>query len=94
MSVSQRTAQTIRDRLLSHADVAKLKASLASRMPAVDPLCDRVPHGNDHSAAGLEKRQAFLRQRVEPFSRCSNQISPDALLTALNGFGLQEKHTQ
>jgi hydroxymethylglutaryl-CoA reductase (NADPH) len=73
MSVSQRTAQTIRDRLLSHADVAKLKASLASRTPAVDPLCDRVPHGNDHSAAGLEKRQAFLRQRGVPLDYLSGK---------------------
>ena len=63
MSVSQRTAQIIRDRLLSTADGGALKARLAPRLPAVDPLCDRVPLGNAHTAAGLERRQEFLRKR-------------------------------
>jgi hydroxymethylglutaryl-CoA reductase (NADPH) len=62
MSASQRAAQLIRDRLLSGSDTDALKERLSPRLPAVEPLCDRVPLGNDHSTAGLEKRQAFLRK--------------------------------
>lgn len=63
MSVSQRTAQVIRDRILSGSDTNALKKRLSPRWPSAEPLCDRVPLGNDHSAAGLEKRQAFLKKR-------------------------------
>ena len=63
MSVSQRTAQNIRERLLKKSDPDGLRKRLSPRLPASEPLCDRLPLCNDHSAAGLEKRQGFLKQR-------------------------------
>jgi hydroxymethylglutaryl-CoA reductase (NADPH) len=63
MSVSQRTAQNIRERLLSKSDPQALKQRLSPRLPDAEPLCDRLPAGNDHTAGGLEKRQAFLKRQ-------------------------------
>jgi len=39
-----------------------LRRRLAARLPAAVPLPDRLPLCNDHTAAGLEKRQRFLKQ--------------------------------
>ncbi len=63
MSVSQRTAQNIRERLLKKSDPDGLRKRLSPRLPDAEPLCDRLPLCNDHTAAGLEKRQGFLEQR-------------------------------
>jgi len=63
MSVSQRTAQIIRERLLSRADPQTLRQRLSLRRPEAEPLPDRLPLCNDHSAAGLAKRQDFLKQQ-------------------------------
>jgi len=62
MSVSQRTAQNVRERLLKKSDPDGLRKRLSPRLPASEPLCDRLPLCNDHTAAGLEKRQGFLKQ--------------------------------
>jgi len=62
MSVSQRTAQNIRERLLKTSDPDGLRKRLTPRLPDKEPLPDRLPLCNDHTAAGLEKRQAFLKQ--------------------------------
>jgi hydroxymethylglutaryl-CoA reductase (NADPH) len=51
----------IRDRLLSGLDMDALKKRLSPRLPSEEPLRARIPLGNDHSAEGLERRQAFLR---------------------------------
>jgi hydroxymethylglutaryl-CoA reductase (NADPH) len=63
MSVSQRTAQIIRERLLSKADREALTQQLRPRLPSAQPLPDRLPLGNDHSKAGLLRRQEFMRQQ-------------------------------
>src|ERR1039458_5236379 len=62
MSVSQRTAQNIRERLLKKSDPDGLRKRLSPRLPAAEPLPDRLPLCNDHTAVGLEKRQGFLKQ--------------------------------
>ena len=62
MSVSQRTAQNIRERLLKKSDPAGLRRRLSPRLPVAEPLSDRLPLCNDHTAAGLEQRQGFLKQ--------------------------------
>jgi hypothetical protein len=61
MSVSQCTAQNIRERLLKQSDPEGLRRRLAPRLPGAEPLADRPPRCNDHTAAGLEKRQGFLK---------------------------------
>ncbi len=63
MSVSQRTAQNIRERLLRKADRTAIAQRLMPRLPASQPLPDRLPAGNDHSQAGLLRRQEFIRQQ-------------------------------
>jgi hydroxymethylglutaryl-CoA reductase (NADPH) len=63
MSVSQRTAQNIRERLLRKLDRKTLMRRLAPRLPSAQPLPDRLPSGNDHSEAGLVKRQEFIRRQ-------------------------------
>ncbi|HXR04621.1 MAG TPA: hydroxymethylglutaryl-CoA reductase [Verrucomicrobiae bacterium] len=62
MSVSQRTAQNVRVRLLKKSDTDGLRRRLSPRLPAAEPLPDRLPLCNDHTAAGLEKRRGFLKQ--------------------------------
>jgi hydroxymethylglutaryl-CoA reductase (NADPH) len=62
MSATQRTAQNIRERLLAKSDPEGLRKRLSSRRPAAEPLGDRLPRGNDHTAAGLKQRQEFLKQ--------------------------------
>jgi len=62
MSVSQRTAQNVRERLLKKSDKDGLRRRLSPRLPAAEPLPDRLPLCNDHTAAGLEKRRDFLKQ--------------------------------
>jgi hydroxymethylglutaryl-CoA reductase (NADPH) len=82
MSVSQRTAQIIRDRLLSNSDADALKKRLSPRLPAVEPLRERVPLGNEHSAAGLEKRQGFLRKQgvtLDCLAGSAGRPDPEAL---------------
>jgi len=77
MSATQRTSQIITDRLLSTGDGGALRAMLAPCLPAVDPLCDRVPLGNAQTAAGLEQRQAFLRKRGHTLEYlCHNATQP------------------
>ena len=83
MSVTQRSAQNIRERLLRKSDPDGLRQRLASRLPAAEPLGDRLPLGNDHSAAGLEKRQAFLKQRgftVDCLAGEAGQPAPETLV--------------
>jgi hypothetical protein len=53
MSVSQRTAQNIRERLLKKSDPEGLRKRLSPRLPDSEPLADRLPLCNDHTAAGL-----------------------------------------
>ena len=80
MSASQRTAQNIRERLLKKSDPDGLRQRLAPRLPASEPLCERLPLGNDHTAAGLEKRQGFLKQMgitLDCLSGTAGRPAPD-----------------
>ena len=82
MSVSQRTAQNIRERLLKQSDPDGLRKRLSPRLPATEPLADRLPLCNDHTAAGLEKRQSFLKQLGIPVNCLSGdagQPAPESL---------------
>ena len=63
MSVTRKTAESIRDRLLGQADVDTYRRRLRPCPPADRPLKERVPAGNDHTGAGLARRQQWLRQR-------------------------------
>lgn len=63
MSVSQRLALNIRERLLRKVDRKVLTQRLLPRLPASQPLPDRLPAGNDHSEAGLARRQEFIRKQ-------------------------------
>jgi len=63
MSVSRKTAERIRDRLLGQADMNTYRKRLQPRPPAERPLKERVPAGNDHTADGLARRQAWLRDQ-------------------------------
>ena len=82
MSVSQRTAQNIRERLLKTSDPDGLRKRLSPRLPAAEPLADRMPLCNDHTAAGLEKRQGFLKQMgiaVDCLAGDAGQPAPETL---------------
>lgn len=82
MSVSQRTAQNIRERLLKKSDPDGLRRRLSPRPPDSEPLCDRLPLCNDHTAAGLQKRQGFLKQMgitVDCLAGEAGQPAPETL---------------
>ena len=82
MSVSQRTAQNIRERLLKQSDPDGLRKRLTPRPLASEPLADRLPWCNDHTAAGLSKRQAFLKQlgvAVDCLAGAAGQPAPETL---------------
>jgi hydroxymethylglutaryl-CoA reductase (NADPH) len=84
MSVSQRTAQNIRERLLKKSDPDGLRKRLSPRLPASEPLPDRLPLCNDHTAAGLEKRQGFLKQMGIPIDCLAGEAGQPAPETLAN----------
>ena len=84
MSVSQRTAQNIRERFFKKSDPDELRRRLSPRLPAAEPLADRLSLCNDHTAAGLDKRQGFLKNNgglplIVWQAKPGNQAPGDAL---------------
>jgi len=63
MSVTRKTAESIRDRLLGRSDIDGYRRRLQPRPPDEYPLGERVPSGNDHTRAGLARRQDWLRRQ-------------------------------
>lgn len=63
MSVSEKTAVGIRDRLLGQGDAETFYSHLQPRLPSDEPLPPRVPAGNVHTAEALARRQEWLRQQ-------------------------------
>jgi len=82
MSVSQRTAQNIRERLLKQSDPEGLRRRLFPRLPDSEPLAERLPLCNDHTTTGLEQRQSFLKQMgitVDCLAGEAGQPTPETL---------------
>ncbi len=63
MSVEREIARQIADRLLAGGRPEERVAALSPRLPSVEPLPERLPAGNDGTAEGRARRQAFLRDR-------------------------------
>jgi len=77
------SGRRIAERIHSSLSDADVKQRLAPRLPATDPLPDRLPAGNDFTAAGLAARQAFLKTEcgfdTAALEGADGRPSPEAL---------------
>ena len=70
------------DRLLGEGSAEELAEQIAPHTPRQDALPPRIPAGNDHTAAGLEKRREVLAGQGFATSQLAGQgeeIAPEAL---------------
>jgi hydroxymethylglutaryl-CoA reductase (NADPH) len=68
--------------MLRDGSVEELATRLAPRTPGQDPLPPRIPAGNDHTAAGLDKRRQLLAEQglaTEQLAGEGEEIAPEAL---------------
>jgi hydroxymethylglutaryl-CoA reductase (NADPH) len=82
MPLSKTKAQQILGRVLARSSMDEIKAALQPRRPQDDPLPPRVPCGNETSATGLRRRQAFLHERgmaIEALTQADGAPAPETL---------------
>lgn len=82
MPLSNAQAQQLLDRVLAHASLDEVGVGLRSRLPADEPLPPRVPVGNDMTASGLRRRQAFLREQgiaLDALTHAEGAPTPESL---------------
>lgn len=71
-------AHQIAERLLAGKSAKGRAALLAPRLPSLEPLPERIPAGNDKTAAGLARRQQFLREQGFRIESLAEGAAPGA----------------
>ncbi|MBP7828352.1 MAG: hydroxymethylglutaryl-CoA reductase [Kiritimatiellae bacterium] len=89
MPAPRKIAGDILKQLLAGGNAGDEVHRLAPRPPDKDPLPPHVPHGNDHTATGLEKRRAFLKEqglRIDNLSGLIPDPAPESLAGHVENF--------
>jgi hydroxymethylglutaryl-CoA reductase (NADPH) len=89
MPVNYFLAQKILEKTLQHGSVEEIIQRLTARDIKTEPLPPRIPAGNDHTPAGLEKRRMFLRERnitYQQLSETGPEIEPSELKGNIENF--------
>ncbi|MBN1669543.1 MAG: hydroxymethylglutaryl-CoA reductase [Kiritimatiellae bacterium] len=89
MPVSRKRAASILDRILHGAQVGERLTRLKPRLPSEAPLPARVPAGNDHTEAGLQRRRAALAGQGIALDRLAGagaELPPAALAANIENF--------